>query len=73
MLEVDVGRSESQGHSLPHRDLELSLDYIRTSVGLDFSKPTLIRVLKRFSFPSTPPTRGWGKERLLGKGDCGPV
>jgi hypothetical protein len=40
-------------------------------VSLDFSKPTLIRVLKCFNLLSSPPpTRGSGKDRLVGqKGD----
>ena len=39
------------------------------STGLDFSKLTLIRVLKLFNLPSIPPpTRGNGKGRLLGHG-----
>jgi hypothetical protein len=38
------------------------------SAGLDFSKPTLIRVLKCFNLPSSPPPiRGSGKERLIGQ------
>jgi hypothetical protein len=37
-------------------------------IGLDFSKPTLIRVLKNFNLPSSlPPTGGSGKERLIGQ------
>jgi hypothetical protein len=37
-----------------------------SDVGLCFSKPTLIRVLKCFNLPSSPPpTRGSGKERLI--------
>lgn len=38
------------------------------TVSLDFSKPTLIRVLKHFNLPSSPPTRGSGERRLIGKG-----
>jgi hypothetical protein len=35
---------------------------------LYFSKPTLMRVLKCFNLPSSPPpTRGSGKERLIGQ------
>jgi hypothetical protein len=44
------------------------------SVAVDFSKPTLIRVLKCVNLPSSPPpTRGRGKERLLGYGGSGSV
>jgi hypothetical protein len=32
----------------------------------DFSKPTLLRVLKFFNLPSIPPTKGRGEERLIG-------
>ena len=40
-------------------------------VGLYSSKPTLIRVLKCFNLPSSPPpTRGSGKERIWGKWTC---
>ena len=36
---------------------------------LDFSIPTLLRVLEHFNLPSgPPPTRGRGKERLIGMG-----
>jgi hypothetical protein len=43
-------------------------------VGLEFSKPSSIRVLKCFNLPSSPPaTRGSGKERLIGNRGCGPV
>jgi hypothetical protein len=38
------------------------------SVGLYFSKPTLIMVLKPFNLPSSlSPTRGSGKEGLMGQ------
>ena len=41
----------------------------RPSVGLNFSKPTLIRVRKCFGLPSSAlPTRGGGKERLKERG-----
>jgi hypothetical protein len=41
---------------------------------LVFSILLLIWVLKRFNLPSSPPpTRGSGKERLLGYGGSGPV
>jgi hypothetical protein len=44
------------------------------NVGLDFSRPTLIRVLKCFNIPSSPPpSRGSGKERLTGQRGCGLV
>lgn len=33
-----------------------------SGVGLYFSKPTLVKVLKQFSFPYRPPTKGRGKE-----------
>lgn len=36
---------------------------------LDFSKPTLTRVLKLFNPPTSSPVRGRGKERLIGNGD----
>ena len=43
-------------------------------VGLDFfSQPILFRVFKCFKLPSSPPNRGRGKRRLIGKGGCGPV
>ena len=45
----------------------------KNDVGLDFSKLTLIRVLKCFNFTSTSqPTRGSGKVNRA-KGRCGPV
>jgi hypothetical protein len=38
------------------------------AIGLNFLKPTLIRVLKLFNIPISPaPTRGNGKERLKGQ------
>jgi hypothetical protein len=37
----------------------------RQSVGLDFSKPTLITVLKGFSLPSSPLTRGQLPENIM--------
>jgi hypothetical protein len=43
---------------------------------MDFflQNPLLIRVLKCFNISSSPvPTRGSGKEMLIGKGGCGPV
>lgn len=42
-------------------------------VGVKFSKPTLIRVLRHFNLSSNPPTRGRREERLIGKGRCGPL
>lgn len=42
----------------------------RMIVVLDFSQPTLISVLKCFYLPSRPlPTRGSGKERLIGQNE----
>ena len=40
---------------------------------LDFSKPTVLTVLKHFSLPSSLYTTGRGKGRLIGNGACGPV
>ena len=38
------------------------------SVGLYFSKPTLLSILKCFNLPSSPsPTRDSGKEMLIGQ------
>jgi hypothetical protein len=43
------------------------------TVGLDFSKPTLIRVLKHFNHPPSLMTKGRGEESLMGNGGYGPV
>ena len=37
--------------------------------GLDFSKPTLIRILKDFNLPSSHMTKGRGEESLIGNGE----
>jgi hypothetical protein len=59
---------ESSFVTCPQNEIEWTL------VGLDFSKPTLISVLKCFNLPSSPPpTRGNGKERLIEQRGCGPV
>lgn len=42
-------------------------------VGLDFSKPTLVGVLKCFNLPSSPLTSGREERRLIGEGVCIPV
>jgi hypothetical protein len=42
-------------------------------VGLDFSKHTLIRVLKHFNFPPSPLLKGRGAKMLNRTRDCGPV
>ena len=42
-------------------------NYVK-SVGLDFSKPTLIRVLKGFNLFYSPPTEGKGGKWLTGQG-----
>ena len=41
-----------------------------SNVGLDFSKPKLIRVLKCFNLPTSPPTNGRRERRLIWKGFC---
>ena len=47
---------------------QLETKCLNTYVSLYFSKPTLISVLKCFNLPSSPPpTRGHGKERLMGQ------
>ena len=45
----------------------ISSDSLRKNVGFDFSKPTSIRVLKCFNPSSPSPTRGSGRERLIGQ------
>jgi hypothetical protein len=49
------------------------VSYLEKHVGLDFSKPALIKVIKSFNFTSSPPNRDSRERRLIGKEGCGPV